>query len=56
MFMEDVLIFSSNNLRYFGSNDMSTVGFLGVNSPFIIKNYSIITNEKDVNNKFNELL
>lgn len=56
MFMEDVLVFSSNNLRYFGSNDMSTIGFLGVNSPFIIKNYSIITNENDVNNKFNELL
>ena len=55
LFVNDVLIHKATNLYGLGTTDYSDVGFLTMNTPLVVKDYSIITNITEVDNKLNEL-
>ena len=56
LLMNDEVIFTSNSLRGLGANDMASVGFLGFNTPMVIKNYSITTDAAEITAVYDKLI
>ena len=52
LLMNDEVIFTTDNLRSLGDEDNAGVGFLGFNSPMIIRDYSITTDSAEVDQEF----
>lgn len=55
LYVNDVLTFETDGLRSLGAEDLASVGFLGFNSPMVVKNYSITTDTAAVESKIAEL-
>ena len=54
--VNDEIIFKTDDLRNLGETDLASVGFLGFNSPLVIKDYSITTSSSEIEAKINEFV
>ena len=55
LYINDTLIFTASGLRSLGAEDLASVGFLGFNTPMVVKNYSITTDSATVSAKIEQL-
>ena len=51
LYVNDVLAYTVNNINGLGADDASAIGFLGFNTPMVVKGYSITTDSAEVDAK-----
>ncbi len=56
MLVNDEVVFTHDNLRALSATEAASVGFLGFNSPLIVKDYYCTTESSELNKIFNDII